>query len=185
MIETLQAIETEFLLFVQNSIRTPFLNKFFAFFTTLGNAGVIWLVAGVGMLIPKKTRRSGLILLLCMLIEYLIDDLLIKNIFARPRPYNSISELVTLVNPLKSYSFPSGHASAAFAFATSLTVLYGKKVAWVFIPAVLMAFSRVYCGMHYPVDVLGGMLFGTIVSLIATKILDRKLSPEIGVKKNS
>lgn len=179
--EKLQAIEEGILLAIQ-SLRTPFLNKFFTFFTSIGDTGLIWIVLGIILLIPKKTRRGGIIMLLCLLGGYIINDILVKNLVHRPRPYNSIDQLVILVKPLASYSFPSGHASSSMCCACALTMLYGKKGAWAFIPAVLIAFSRIYCGMHYPSDVIGGMFLGALVGLILSYLFIHKLSLNLALK---
>ena len=67
--------------------------------------------------------------------------------------------------PLRHNSFPSGHTATAFAAATILALLYGGYFYWAFSPALFIAYSRVYVGAHFPLDVLGGMAVGAGVAL--------------------
>ena len=140
-------MEADILLWIQNNIRNDVLTPIFRFITTLGNAGVIWIVLSVGLLIPKKTRRVGALALVSLVFSALIDNVILKNVVARTRPYEVIEGLTSLVGVQKDYSFPSGHTGSAFA------------------AAVVMGLSRLYVGVHYPSDVLGGALIGTGIAL--------------------
>jgi len=173
MIEAIQAFDTSALLYIQGFIRTPFLNAVMIFFSSIGNLGLVWIVTGLVLLIPKRTRRGGFDLLLCLLAAYIINDLVIKELVARIRPYEAIDSLKILVKPLTSYSFPSGHANSSFAAALALTLAFGKKGALAYIPAAAIAFSRCYVGVHYPSDVVAGMLVGTLVALVVYKLLQK------------
>jgi len=94
---------------------------------------------------------------------------LIKNIVRRERPYEALSDVTTHhLDPADPYSFPSGHSTAAFAIATLLTLRYPKPA--VYIPAyawaAIVAYGRVYFGVHYPGDVLAGAILGTAGSIL-------------------
>lgn len=142
------------------------LTPIFKFITTLGNAGVIWIVFSVGLLIPKKTRRVGVLALVSLLFSALIDNVILKNVVARTRPYDVIEGLTSLVGAQKDYSFPSGHTGSAFAAAVVMFLGLPKKYGIpILVFACLMGLSRLYVGVHYPSDVLGGALIGTGIAL--------------------
>ena len=143
------------------------LTPIFKFITTLGNAGVIWIVFSVGLLIPKKTRRVGVLALVSLFFSALIDNVILKNVVARTRPYDVIEGLTSLVGAQKDYSFPSGHTGSAFAAAVVMLRELPKKFGIpILVFACLMGLSRLYVGVHYPSDVLGGALIGTGIALL-------------------
>lgn len=165
MFQAIQTFDESILLFVQENLRSDFLTPIMLFITKLGDVGFIWLLIGVVLLISKKTRRVGVVFLICLALAFVVNNLVIKPLVARPRPYTVIPELQNLLTET-SYAFPSGHTNASFAAAMMLTLVYGKKGAWSYVLAGLIAFSRVYIGVHYLSDVLAGMLVGTACSLL-------------------
>lgn len=175
MTAAIQSFDAFALLFIQAHLRTPFLNTVMVFSSELGNSGFIWILLGFILLIPKQTRRGAFLSLLCLLAAAVVNDLVLKLLAARPRPYATVRDLTILVAPLNSYSFPSGHASAGFAMALCLTLAFGKKGACAYLPAALIAFSRCYVGVHYPSDVLAGALVGTLTAYFFYRLLDRRL----------
>lgn len=162
-------LDMNILLFVQENLRNPILTILFRFITTLGNEGIIWILISVILLFFKKTRRIGGMGLLALLLMLLINNMGLKNLFARPRPYDVNTAIITLAERPTSYSFPSGHTASAFSAATvffrKLPKKYGVPI---LILAFLMGLSRIYVGVHYPTDVLGGMLCGIAISYLAT-----------------
>ena len=182
MIQSIQNLDTGALLYIQDFIRTPFLNAIMVFFSTIGNLGMLWIVLGLVLLIPKRTRRGGFDMLICLAVAYIINDLVIKEIVARLRPYDTIESLKILVSPLKSTSFPSGHANSSFAAAMTLTLAFGKRGAWAYIPAAMIAFSRCYVGVHYPSDVFAGMIVGTLVAFAVYMLLKKYVKTDL-IKK--
>jgi len=106
---------------------------------------------------------------------FIITNLLLKNLVARVRPYDEIPALVPLVSKLSDWSFPSGHTCASFAAAYSLTKSYGKKGALSYTVAVLIAFSRLYVGVHYPTDVIGGAIVGFLGSAVFYRFIVPKI----------
>ncbi len=185
MIDFINNIDSAILLFIQDYIRCPALSAFFTFFTRLGDMGIIWIILGLILLFPKKTRRGGFDTLVCLATSTIFNDFVLKNLVARIRPYEIINSLVLMVPAESSFSFPSGHTSVSFAAATALTFAFGKKGAWAFIPAALMGFSRLYVGVHYPTDVLGGMVVGTAIAALTYCLLGKYLKTDLIRKSNA
>jgi len=183
VIDTIQNFDASALLYIQDFIRMPFLNAIMVFFSTIGNLGLLWIALGLVLLFPKRTRRGGVDILICLAIAYIINDLVIKELVARVRPYDTIEGLKILVSPLSSFSFPSGHANSSFAAAMALTLAFGKKGAWAYIPASLIAISRCYVGVHYPSDVIAGMIVGTLVAFGVYMLLKKYVKTNFIKKK--
>lgn len=176
MIETLMSAEKTILLLIQNEIRNPVLTSFFVFVTKMGDAGMIWILSGMLLLFPKKTRKIGCMVIISLLGSLLINNLLLKNMAGRIRPYEMIDGLMPLIAKPTDYSFPSGHTASSFAAAV---VLYRRLPGQYGIPAlvlaVLIGFSRLYLGVHYPSDVLCGMVSGIGISYAAEIIVNQIL----------
>ncbi len=167
------------------SIQNDFLNALMGGITTLGNGGAIFIALGLGLLVTKKYRKAGLSVLVALIVMLICNDLFLKELFARPRPFNLFE-----TNPEKyafwgaeyvypeiikskpdSFSFPSGHTASAFAAAFAF-LWYDKK--WgipTTIFAALMGFSRIYVQVHYCTDVICGIFTGAICALIAIIIV--------------
>ena len=118
----------------------------------------------------KSLRKAGILMGISLLLEFLLNNLIIKNLFARIRPYEVIDGLILLVGKAPDYSFPSGHTGSAFALAVVIFMVMDRKYGIIaLILASLMGFSRLYVGIHYPSDVLGGVILGVVTSVIAVK----------------
>ena len=152
-----------------SSVITPIL----VFLTNLGDSGILWIALGIILLFFKKTRKAGITVLGALAVMMVCNNFVLKNLFARTRPFN-LEEwkdwfvYPELVSRPKSYSFPSGHSSSGFAAATGLCA--SKKARFIvpgFLLAALIAFSRIYVHVHYPTDVIFGALFGILYGLIA------------------
>ncbi len=180
----IQSFDTSALLYIQDFLRTPVLTAIMVFLSRIGDFGFVWIFIGFILLLRRKTRRGAFDMLVCLLAAYIINDLVLKVIFERIRPYEVINELKILVPPESTYSFPSGHANSSFASALALTLAFGRKGALAYIPAVLIAVSRCYVGVHYPSDVLAGMIVGTAVSLAVYLLLRRYVKADFLSKHN-
>lgn len=162
------------LLFLQDVARRPWLDDFFTALTRLGDGGMIFLVLAVGLMCFPKTRRAGMAALAALAIGALCTNVVLKHLVARPRPWLDVAGLIPLVYEPDPNSFPSGHTCAAFAFAGAmagtLPVAWGKALA--LCGAALMGFSRLYVGVHYPSDVLAGLLVGLLAGFLGWKLVD-------------
>ncbi len=180
MLEYITQIDFLILDFIQANLRTDFLDSLMVFFSLIGEGGAVWFVTAIILLFFKKSRACGVVMLCSMALTLLVGELGLKNLIGRVRPCNVNLDVELLVKRPSSYSFPSGHTSSSFAAATSI-FLFNKKFG---VPALLLAaligFSRIYNYVHYPSDVLAGMLFGILVSILVYSLfkkyhLDNKL----------
>ena len=161
MPEAIKAADTIILLFIQEHIRCGLLDFIMVFFTKIGNAGAIWLISGMVLFISRKFRKAGFDIIIAVGICWVINEVF-KGIVARPRPFNEIEELTTVIfNLPASLSFPSGHTCSSFAAAYVYARCFGKRGAWAYAVAVLISVSRVYIGVHYPSDIIAGAVVGT------------------------
>ena len=118
-----------------------------------------------------------------LIADLIICNVIIKPIVARPRPYSINKTVQLLVTPLKDYSFPSGHTAASFASVSALYFAGKKKVAaGALILSIFIAFSRLYLYVHYPTDVLGGLIIGLLCGWIADVII-KKIAERIAKVK--
>ncbi len=173
MLTALSQWEGPFLLWVQEVVRQDWLNPVVAFYTKLGDRGLIWIALCILLLLYPKTRRAGAAGVLALLFSLLFTNLLLKNLVARTRPWLIFSELLPLVVERDPNSFPSGHSSAAFSCAAAWWGTLPKR--WMKAAAIAaaggMALSRLYVGVHFPSDVLCGTLMGIFCGWIACRVL--------------
>ena len=151
-------MEIEILSMLQK-IRTPLLDIFMSNITKLGNAGIVWILLTIVLLLIPKTRKSGLILASALIVDLILCNGILKPLIARIRPFDVNSAIQLIVAKPHDYSFPSGHTAASFTAVMAL-YLAGEKKLWkiALVLAVLIAFSRLYLYVHYPTDVLGGII---------------------------
>lgn len=165
MSEALLNIDGGLLLLIQEYVRTPLLDEIMVFITTLGNGGMIWIAATILLFIPKKTRKAGIMSGVALLGSLIINNNIIKNIVQRPRPFVTFTDLQILIPTPSEFSFPSGHTSSSFAAAGVFYSNLPKKFG---VPAVILAgligLSRLYVGVHYPTDVIAGIIMGILLS---------------------
>lgn len=133
--------------------------------TTLGNAGIIWLIIAAFLMATKKYRRFGLFMFVAMGLAFLIGNLGMKNLIARPRPCWRHPEVPILVELPKDFSFPSGHTMHSVIGAFGVWKANKHMGIAAFILAGLIAISRIYLYVHYPTDVLGGLLIGLLIAM--------------------
>lgn len=154
-------------------IHSPVLDVIMKFFTYAGNGAIIWAAAAVILLCIKRTRHIGNGLFIAMALDGIINELIIKNLVQRDRPFVQNPLVDTIVGQPSSYSFPSGHTCTAFASATVIFFFNKRWGIVAYVTAALIGFSRNYFYIHFPTDVLCGALEGLILGTAAVLILTR------------
>ena len=145
------------------TLHTPVLDKFMTSVTKLGNAGIFWIILTVLFLLIPKMRKTGVVMAAALIIDLLLCNVLLKNFVARTRPYDVNTGIQLLVATLRDYSFPSGHTAASFASVTALYLSGERRIGLIaLVISCLIAVSRLYLYVHYPTDVLGGIIFGCL-----------------------
>jgi len=160
-------------LFVQHHLRGPWLDALFLHLTLLGDAAIILTIL---LWVAFAVRRPFLGSVLVTLIATAVAVSLFKHLFHHQRPPSLVEGLQVLGPYLKNFSFPSGHTTTAVAVAWVLAGRFPVAAIPLLSLAALVAFSRVYNGVHFPVDVVGGALLGSAIGLAvgaARPTLDR------------
>lgn len=165
MLQTITSFDLQTLLWIQQNLQSDTLTSFLEFMTDLGNAGIIWIASAVILLLNERTRSIGIAVSLAIFLDVIVTNGIMKPLIARPRPFLLYPAIVPLITPPTGFSFPSGHSVSSFAAAF---VLYGLLPKRYGIPAVsiavLISLSRIYLGVHYPSDILAGLLLGFVIA---------------------
>lgn len=169
MFDTLLQLDGQLLVAIQG-LHIAWLDPVVSCYTRLGDAGLLWIVLSLAMLLYKPTRRAGALALCAMALGLLVTNLTIKPLVERPRPWLDWP-ILPLVAEDDPNSFPSGHTCAAFAagmiWLRTLPWRWGRAAAPVL--ALLMGLSRLYVGVHYPTDVVAGALIGSLCAWVSWK----------------
>lgn len=167
---------------LNSAVSCDFLDTVMPYITSLANSGIFWIVIALVLLFFKRTRKVGVTMGIALCFGLIFGNIILKPLVARIRPYDFDPSIVLLIPPEKDFSFPSGHTLASFEGAVSI-FLYNKKVGCAAIAlAALIAFSRLYLMVHYPIDVIAGAILGTLFAVIAmrlTKLIPWKSSSGI------
>ena len=148
----------------------------------LADTGICFLIIGLTLILFRKTRKTGLTIILALSLGFLITNIFLKNVIARARPFDDIGSdfykwwIDVGAEVEESYSFPSGHTTATTSFSFAIFLTTDKKRSWsiLFFP-IIMASSRIYLMVHYFTDCLGGLIVGVICSYITFKISNHKI----------
>lgn len=172
-------MEASLLLFIQEHIRNAIFDPLVILITHLGDSGIIWIILTIIFLCFQKTRKVAYMMIAAMLLSLLFNNLILKNWVARVRPYDAIEGLHRLIEAQVDWSFPSGHSASSFAAAVVIFKCMDKKIG---VPAIILAtlisLSRLYVGVHYPTDVLFGIVSGTCIALLVKLIFDKYINKD-------
>lgn len=169
----LNELELPILDFIAEHLRCGFLDFLMPKITLLGDAGIFWIVLALALLIPKKTRKTGIMMGVALILGLLVCNITIKPLVARIRPYDVKGIAPYLASIQKDYSFPSGHTTASFEGATVILIQHRKWGIAACVLAALIAFSRMYVYVHYPTDILGGLILGVIFGILGVLIVNK------------
>ena len=184
-----ESFDLPILEWIAENLQCSFLDVLMPIITLLGDAGIFWIALSLLLLLLPKYRQIGLGMVFSLIMGLLLCNVIMKPLFARPRPYDYQLEHFGKVIPLlveahHDFSFPSGHTIASFEAATVL-LLGNRKLG---IPAMILAsciaFSRLYLYVHYPTDVLSAIVLGIGIAFLA-KCLAEKTTQFIRLRKSS
>lgn len=163
------------ILFEIQKIRSSRMDKFMLFITMMGNGGLIWIALALILIINPTYRTEGMVTLITLGICAFVINLLVKPLFTRKRPFEQEASVKVLVKRPFGSSFPSGHTATSFACAVALCYMNVPIQFLVLFLATLIGFSRIYLFVHYPSDVLAGLVSGTFIALFVAPIAMRIL----------
>lgn len=161
--------------FVNHSLANPVFDKIMPFITEV-DAWILVYLVGFWYLF-FKSGKIGKITAIALIITIIVSDQLsstiIKELVGRIRPCHTLDNVRLLVDCGGGKSFPSSHAVNNFAAAFVVTYFFKKNYFLFYSIAFLMAFSRVYIGVHYPIDIIAGALIGVIIASIISKLIEK------------
>lgn len=175
MFEKLLSLDTQFFIFL-NSLGSESYDGFWLIITKQTNWIPLFLL--LLYLIYKKTgiKQTGYLLLFVAVLILATDQItnVFKYTFQRVRPCNNpeINTFIRVVQSRSSFSFFSGHAANSMAVATFLYLIFKKQIKFfglLFLWPLIFAYSRIYLGLHYPLDILSGYFFGGIMGFLMYK----------------
>lgn len=166
----LREYDNRLFLWCNHSLSHPVLDRLLKGLTHLGSAAFTILFSlSIILFSAEPWQRTGWLSLIALTVSHLLA-VLIKKTFQRNRPYDVLQQAKLFIHPLKDYSFPSGHTTAAFS--TFIPFLFADPgLAGILLPlAFIVGLSRICLGVHYPSDVLAGGLVGTITAILVVLI---------------
>ncbi len=173
MVELAKSIDSAICHFINHILSNSLLDYIMAFLTEMGS---IYFALGIGLILLLSRRKqpsfTGLILIASILLTRLAYEP-IKGIVARPRPFEIMEGVHLPCGESLGFSFPSGHTTVAFIVAVILSSHFRKWRKVFYSLAVTVAISRIYIGVHYPSDVIGGAMVGVAVGLISVALIRR------------
>lgn len=150
-------------------LENPLLDGVMTALTKLGDGGVLWIALCLVLLARRRTRLWGATALGALIMSFFVDELLLKSIFLRERPFVAVPGVELIIDAPSGFSFPSSHSATACAVASCLLLcprikapVRGAFVAF----ALLISFSRMYLSVHYLTDVVFGVLIGTACGIL-------------------
>jgi len=160
-----------YILFVINKhLKNKYLDIIMPFTTRMGNLGFIWIMMALVLILDKPYRAIGTSVILTLILGTVLGEGIVKHIVRRVRPCKFKNYNLLIATPI-TYSFPSGHALSSFAVAEVLSVSF-SQYKFIFMGiAFLIAFSRLYLDVHYPTDVIAGIVIGILCSKLIFVIL--------------
>ena len=178
--EALVQFESSILLWIQEYLRSDFLDPIVKFITHSGDHGYLWIALLIILLCIPKTRRAAMIGAATLLLTFIVTNLCLKPLIGRTRPYEVIEGLTRIIEKQSDRSFPSGHTANSMAVGVSLWLVskkyeiigdkklyFPKAAGWaVLVWSVLVGLSRLYVGVHFPTDVLGGAIVAILNTVI-------------------
>jgi len=184
--EIIQSFDNTVQEFIQTHMTSAFLDFIMPFITKLGSGGMIWIVVALAFLRSKQYRINGFMLIGSLLLCLLIGNLTLKPLVARIRPCDMNTAFPLLIARPTDFSFPSGHTMSSFAAASVIFHANPSMGIVAFVLASLIAFSRLYLYVHFPSDILAGIVLGMFISFTVVWFFKVKIgytNPSIYVRQ--
>ena len=162
----LQGIDERLFYYINGTLANSVTDKVMPFITNGENWVIFFVIMWFYVFVKggPKGRALAILVILCFILSDQTSNL-IKELVGRVRPCASLPNVHLLINCGSGKSFPSSHAVNNFAGAVLISHFYPKLKYLVYAGAFLIAISRIFVGVHYPIDVLGGMIIGIILGL--------------------
>jgi undecaprenyl-diphosphatase len=151
------------------------LTRAMALVSTIAWHGAGWVVGAAALAARdgRKGRAAAAEMTTALMVTNAVVEQVVKVYFRRRRPFLTVVKALVIGRKPGSWSFPSGHSATSFACASALSRRYRRKRGLLYGLAVLVAFSRVYLGHHYPLDVLSGATLGEGISRAVVRAVRR------------
>ena len=167
----MQGFELEILNWIQAHLRCGILDAVMPAVSWICNHGEVWILLAAVLLAMPKTRKAGACLACGLVLDLLLCNLWLKPWIGRVRPFVVNPGIQLLIAPPTDASFPSGHTAASFAAVAALRTARSPLWKPSLVLAAVIAFSRLYLYAHWPTDILGGILVGTLAGWLGAKLV--------------
>lgn len=179
--EMIQNIDAWLFSLINIGLANPVTDRLMPFITERDNWFIFYVLIWLYLFTKggRTGRISAIMILLLILFSDQVSDNILKPLFARVRPCHVIPGANILANCSEAFSFPSNHAVNNFAAAAMFSHFYPKMKWFLYPGAAMVALSRVFCGVHYPFDIIGGALIGVAFAKLfihAWEFAEAKLS---------
>lgn len=164
--------DTEILFWISSHLKNVVFDTILPILTRLGDHGMIWIILTVILICFKRTRAAGIAMGIGLLLSHLLGNMMIKPLVERLRPFE-VNDVAILIPHPGGFSFPSGHTFSSFAAAVALYCFSKKAGIPALVFAAIMGFSRMYLFVHYPTDVMAGMVFGILTGIFSAFLVKR------------
>jgi len=156
---------------IKKYVHNRYLDIIMPIATFMGNLGIIWIAIAIALILDEPYRAIGNSIILTLIIATIVGEGIVKHIVRRIRPCNKQNNVSLFSLKPISYSFPSGHTVSSFAAAEILSMQF-TQYKFIFIGiALLIALSRLYLNVHYPTDVIAGIVIGVLCAKVTFIVL--------------